>query len=215
MSEASAVRRWLAVASILLIVSAVLVSLWFVARASDQPKATNQRLVEKVGASSVAQATSSATPSLSALPPGASITSATKTAAFIDPTGLTHNAQDLTEISLAGQANQSAPATAAVPLSSTGAIHPATVITSNYLPGQDQLPPADADANLFNIEAVNVAGNPGRLTTSADGVGVVKVEWLDADGYHEILEDRLATSDGLSGVPSSTIVQLAQSLYGN
>lgn len=176
-----------------------------VARAMhSHSKGQTVHLLTAPAAATANAATTSTRPDLSALPAGAAIVSTETVPANSFP-GTTGPAHALTTISLPGVVNAA--------INTDGRAGPATTVGVNFVSGVTSLPPVESDSNLFAVKTTSVAGHAARSTTTAAGDGVVKLEWIDADGYHEILCDRLQRPTGLSGITAAQEMSLAESLY--
>jgi hypothetical protein len=166
----------------------------------------------RVAAPTGPRATTATVPSY--LPPGATI-AASRSFQAQTTASATLPAHSATGISLAGAANQNTitPSSGADP---TGGTHPATVIDIGFVAGQRSLPPGPpaGDPDLVTATAV-IGGNDARLLYTRSGIGLIKFQWIDADGYHEVMCDRLRTPDGLSGVDKAELLNIAQSLYSS
>ncbi len=93
------------------------------------------------------------------------------------------------------------------------AVHPATYLTVDFVPkvGTFEVP---ADPAFNNTEKVDVNGSVGTLTTSKNGLGVIRLDWVDAAGnYHVVMTERLNTSDGLSGLSADQILAVGRSVH--
>jgi hypothetical protein len=92
------------------------------------------------------------------------------------------------------------------------AVHPATYLTVDFNPGVGKFE-VPADPAFSNIETVDVNGVMGQLTTMKNGLGVIRLDWVDAAGnYHVVMVDRLKTSDGLSGLSVQQILAVGRSV---
>lgn len=141
------------------------------------------------------------------LPPGAQSVS---TQSFDLPTGLTETVQ---EFSLPGNANSDTVPVGGLTASNAKTTHPATHIVVSFIEGLTTPQETPADPTYFNQMAVNIGGNDGVVTWRKDGLSTVRVDWVDSDGWHSVLCDRLTTPDGVSGVDRQTIMRIAASLY--
>jgi hypothetical protein len=94
-------------------------------------------------------------------------------------------------------------------------LHPSTEIDISFLPGATTEPPplVPPQGSGYSLTNISIAGNPATLLSAGTGPGTERIDWLDSSGYHVILCDRLVTDQGLSGVPASELVKMADSLY--
>jgi hypothetical protein len=93
------------------------------------------------------------------------------------------------------------------------ALHPDTEVDITFVPGVTTMPPTPQAPPGFSVTPVTIAGNAGTLLAPQSGPGVERLDWVDADGYHNVMCDRLKTDNGLSGVSTSDLLQTANSLY--
>ncbi|RJS44818.1 hypothetical protein D4739_00220 [Nocardioides cavernaquae] len=92
------------------------------------------------------------------------------------------------------------------------AVHPATYLTVDFNPGVGKFE-VPADPAFSNIETVDVHGVMGQLTTMKNGLGVIRLDWVDVAGnYRTVMVDRLKTSDGLSGLSAQQILAVGRSV---
>lgn len=125
------------------------------------------------------------------------------------------------EYSLAGAANADTATPEAIATDPTSpAVHPATYLTVSFNPevgenavigeGKLQIP---ADPKFNRTRTVDINGAVGKLTTSKNGLGVIRLDWIDAAGnYHVVKVDRLQTSDGTSGLSANQILAIGRSI---
>lgn len=117
------------------------------------------------------------------------------------------------EYRLAGSANSdTATAEALERNPESRAVHPATYLTVDFIPqvGDLQIP---ADPAYNNITTVDVNGAEGKLTIAKNGLGVIRLDWIDAQGnYHVVMSERLDTSDGVSGLAADQILAVGRSV---
>jgi hypothetical protein len=50
------------------------------------------------------------------------------------------------------------------------------------------------------------------VTTMPNGLGVERVDWIDAAGYHVVMTERLTMPEGLAGLPLDEVVRIAESV---
>jgi hypothetical protein len=94
------------------------------------------------------------------------------------------------------------------------AVHPATVITVTYAPEVNAVPAEIVAGSEFShVTPAVVGGHPGFVTTAKNGLGVVRIDWVDDAGYHIVMCERLKTVDGVSGVTADELLKVASSLY--
>jgi hypothetical protein len=114
---------------------------------------------------------------------------------------------------LAGAANANTIPASGLDDSNVLTAHTATTLTVTFVPGLSVVPDVPADPEFINVTPVEIGGVPAVLTTAKNGLGVQRIDWVDAAGYHIVMCERLSTVDGISGVPADELVKIAASLY--
>ena len=94
-----------------------------------------------------------------------------------------------------------------------GAINADTTIAIEFNPNATTLPSVGADPRFFDSRRVDVAGNSALITTPKSGRGPYRLDWMDADGYHSVLTERLQTRSGVSGYDIDVLIRIIRSLY--
>jgi hypothetical protein len=115
------------------------------------------------------------------------------------------------QYSLSGSANENTLTPEGIAASASWA-HPETEISVSFVP--HLVPePLPTDPRWFVTTPVDVNGAMGTVTYAKNGLGATRVDWVDAVGnYHVVLEDRLRTPDGVSGVDVDTLLRIARSI---
>lgn len=112
---------------------------------------------------------------------------------------------------LAGAANaNTVPAAGVTDAAEALAQHPATALTVVFVPAS-QGPPPEQDP-YTNTSTVSIAGHTATVTTTGQ-YGPMRIEWVDANGYHAVSCARLHTSSGISGLSLNDLTHVATSLY--
>lgn len=118
------------------------------------------------------------------------------------------------EYQLPGPANADTIPPGGIDDSNLYAVHPASVITVTYAPEVKAVPTEIVTGSEFSdVTPAVVGGHPAFVTTAKNGLGVVRIDWVDDAGYHIVMCDRLKTVDGISGVPADELLKVASSLY--
>lgn len=117
--------------------------------------------------------------------------------------------------SIAGRANADTLPTGGVQASNATDLsqHPATVIESMFNPNLRVLPSLNLDTRFFASREVIVGAFTATVTTPRNGYGAHRVDWIDPEGYHTLVCDRLRTDDGTSGVDDDALLRMARNLY--
>lgn len=93
------------------------------------------------------------------------------------------------------------------------AVHPATYLSVDFVPHPGKKPEVPGNPAYSNTEAVDINGADGTLTTMKNGLGVIRLDWIDGAGnYHVVMVDRLQTSAGLSGLSATQILAVGRSI---
>jgi hypothetical protein len=92
-------------------------------------------------------------------------------------------------------------------------VHGETRLTVMFNPNVTEVPDFIGDPAFFDTTPVLVGGLPAVLTTPKDGYGAQRVDWVDAQGYHIVLCERLLHVEGEAGVRPDELVRVASSLY--
>jgi hypothetical protein len=186
---------------------------WYLNRDTAPPSAAVTKVEAAQGSSPKMESQQSTTNTVPAyLPQDASIDSTSHVPAQIVGSA-SEPARTDTYLSLSGPANKDTVQTSQS-LDRSGATHTGTDITIGYVADQTVLPPGPpADDAYFGSSSLDIGGNVARYTYPKNGYGPFKYEWIDQDGYHEVLCDRLTTSDGPSGVTTADLLKIADSLY--
>lgn len=94
------------------------------------------------------------------------------------------------------------------------AVHPATSIEVTYAPAvrvlKDRFLPSAS--GWGERREVDVNGARGVVLAARNGLGVHRVDWVDDDGYHVVMCDRIRTETGRSGVGVPTLLRIARSV---
>jgi hypothetical protein len=113
-------------------------------------------------------------------------------------------------------ANTEPPGGASASDLSDRAIHPGTDLAISFVPTIHKLPSNVAFARSepdFSVRTVTIAGNRAFVTISHAEHAAFRIDWIDTDGYHVLIEDRIITSQGISGLGLDTMLRIARSLY--
>lgn len=92
-------------------------------------------------------------------------------------------------------------------------VHGETRLTVMFNPDVTEVPGFIGDPAFFDTTPVLVGGLPAVLTTPKGGYGAQRVDWVDAQGYHIVMCDRLLHVEGEAGVRPDELVRVASSLY--
>lgn len=113
--------------------------------------------------------------------------------------------------SLAGDANQSTITDEAIAAGEL--VHPETEILVSFNPSMTEFPEFIREEDeFFDVREVTIGDAKGLLTTPKNGLGAHRVDWISADGYHVVLEDRMRTKWGVSGVEVDELMKIAESV---
>ena len=134
-------------------------------------------------------------------------------AALIPPTVGTEGADTGSTYSLAGKQNANTIPSSGLTDQNVATVHPATAFGVYFKAGTTSLPESMTDASLWDISKVDVGGWDATLATPKNGYGAYRIDWIDSSGYHVVIEERLKTVEGTSGIPASDLLKVAQSLY--
>lgn len=134
---------------------------------------------------------------------------------FPTPSGFRRSAASGAWYRLPGAANRS---TEPPDLEGSLTAHPSTSLQVSFVPDVMNLPPNIGVPNplstkLFSARFASVAGNRAVITVDRKVATNVRIDWIDADGYHAVMCDGLTTAQGLSGLPVPTMLRIARSLY--
>ncbi len=140
------------------------------------------------------------------LPPGARLVAADPAPSVRFPEAREHQYQ------LAGAANADTIPSGGLTEDNREVVHPATLLSVSFTPYVRTLP-AIGDPAFVDVTTVIVGGWPAVLSTPKDGLGVQRVDWVDAEGYHVVMCDRLDHVEGIAGVEPEELVRVARSLY--
>lgn len=116
--------------------------------------------------------------------------------------------------SLPGRANADTIPASGLTKANATVVHVATEVVFLAVSSEadGQLPPSLADSQVFDVSTVTINGGPGRLQVPKNGYGAYRVEW-QADGLRfTLLEDRLKTQDGTSGLDTTELLRMARSV---
>jgi hypothetical protein len=100
--------------------------------------------------------------------------------------------------------------------------HPSTGISIGFSPRssigdrrslRQIVPTLASHQSGYRVRWVSIAGNRAVISIDTREHGAFRIDWLDPDGYHSIIEDRLITPEGLSGVSGNQLLKMARSLY--
>lgn len=95
-------------------------------------------------------------------------------------------------------------------------VHPATTLTMEIVAKPDGVMPESVVDQAYFSSAVRrlPIGDGVDATVSAprDGLGAHRVEWVQNGFYYLLIEDRLKSPDGLSGVDLEQLVRVASSV---
>lgn len=93
-------------------------------------------------------------------------------------------------------------------------MHPSTNLTvifnQNIHDLHEALPPLKPPVKS---RFINIAGNRARVSVIEPDPRDIRVDWIDADGYHEVGCEGLTTAKGLTGLPVHSLIRIARSLY--
>jgi len=204
----SAAPAVIGTAALIGVVLALVAGLWL----GQRSKSPTHESTLGASAQTAAASTTSTTPSY--LPAGAKLLPAPSETTVKDPAGQTvRSGPAVSSYDLAGAANSDTIPAGGSTAADATTVHPSTELQINFVAGLTSLPAIPADPKYFDSSQVTIAGNAATLTTPASGYGVERLDWVDGDGYHVVMVDRLKTTDGTSGIAPAELERVAASLY--
>jgi hypothetical protein len=101
---------------------------------------------------------------------------------------------------------------------SSTSTHPATDLNIVFKAGLKSLPTGNlllgpGAKHLFTQRRILIDGNLALLTVGKLDPTDVRVDWIDADGYHVVQCQGRETAQGRSGLTAETVIHVARSLY--
>jgi hypothetical protein len=104
------------------------------------------------------------------------------------------------------------------PANSSTSTHPATELNIVFKAGLTSLPTGHlsigaAGKHFFTQRTILIDDNPALLTVGKVDPTDVRIDWIDADGYHVVQCQGRETSQGRSGLSAAQDIQVARSLY--